>query len=196
MQGGDSASSLLFKQATRAAALLCTHPPACTSACPSTHHPPVEDVVPQRGAASRLQHAAGTELGGDISLPDAPTPTWRQCTHLAALAPRALEPHRLHLKVADVLGAAARAALRKAVAVQLRQTAAGQAAAQVQAVNVLADQVGELASALQGQQHLVRERGAGVGQGDLGAGQRLTRTLQCPAHTRRREGRGGQGVEE
>jgi hypothetical protein len=53
--------------------------------------------------------------------------------------------HRVHLKVADVLGATLRAALSEAVAVQLRQLAAGHTRAHVQAVHVLAADVLQLA---------------------------------------------------
>jgi hypothetical protein len=76
------------------------------------------------------------------------------------LAAAAAATHRLYLKVAYVLLAAGGAALGEAVAVQLGQLRPGHAAAQVEAVDVLAADVPQLAGLHERQQRLRGGRAA------------------------------------
>lgn len=63
-------------------------------------------------------------------------------------------PCRLHFKVPDVLLLAATAPLSKAVAMELCYVLPGQTGAQVQTINILAHNIGQLAKPLQGHQNL------------------------------------------
>lgn len=106
-------------------------------------------------AATAIHKQASQQTPGDPSLR---APVQNEVLQAAptavALAARVFEADAVHLEVAHVLALAAAAALREAVAVQLREPGARQAAAQVQAVYVLTHRVPQLARPVQRHQRL------------------------------------------
>ena len=156
-------------------------------------HPGCEHLRPVRLKPTWRDMAAGNDVGppGEMQVqlrkPSQPTrhaatasstlaPAQQaQCLHLSAYTPAGTLPapptpaHRLDLKVTNVLCAARVAALRKAVAVQLRQAAARDARAQVQAVHLWGGGGG----------------GMGVDCAQVQPGQRLHRQRPAYLETRR-----------
>jgi len=106
---------------------------------------------------------------------------------------RGLEPDARHLEVPDVFAPAPLAPLGEAVPVELRQRRARQAAAQVQGVDVAADDVLHVPTAMELNERRVGEARSGAVEAYRGGRKRRAGLLHCPHPVRTAEVRDARG---